>query len=180
MWEVERYQWREFEAYRDATRAPELLQIVLVSEVEQEWSSSLSYLEACASDLGAPCAMTPALVSCLVSAATRTNGKKRSAIVSVLEELTCGRGSEEYTEAQLAWLREATVELTYALKLWVDLLERSSPEDAEQCVDLLAYCAERVPEVAGRVAQYLTLAEVQHPQLRDEIHAVREYFKSNL
>jgi len=101
MWEIERYDWKQYEAYGDAARAPEWLRALLLSQDDSEWSQALISLESCASDLGVPCSMTPAVVSCLVSIALRVEGKKRSAILSSLEELTCGRGAEQYSDQQL-------------------------------------------------------------------------------
>lgn len=176
MWEIECYEWDGFEAYRDAGRVPQLLRTVLLTDDEAEWVAALRYVESCGSDLGVPCSATPALVSCLVAITLRVNGKKRSAVLSLLEEMTCGRGAEQYSEAQKRWLGESVYELVLGLKMWVELMETSSVEDAEQCVDILAYCAEHVPALGGRVRKYLELCELRYPQLGDEIGAVTQYF----
>ncbi|WP_437286062.1 hypothetical protein [Sorangium sp. So ce406] len=176
MWEFYCYDWGKFEAYRDTSRVSVMLQAVLQSEDEGEWSSALSYLESCASDLGVPCSITPAMVGALASIMIRVDGKKRSGILLLLEELTCGRGASEYSEAQRVWLRESVQELVLVFKNLVDVMERSSVEDAELCVDMLAYCAEHVPEMACRVRKYLTLCQERFPQLSDEIQAVSGYF----
>ncbi|WP_129356277.1 hypothetical protein [Sorangium cellulosum] len=178
MWEFSCYDWGKFDAHRDTSRVPQMLQVLLDSEHEGEWSSALSYLESCASDLGVPCCMTPATVSVLASIMIRVDGKKRSEILSLLEELTCGRGASEYSEAQKMWLRESVQELLLVFKNLVDVMERSSVEDAERCVDMLAYCAEHVPCMTGRVRKYLALCQERFPRLSDEIQAVSEYFSS--
>ena len=175
MWEADCYDWKSLDAYRDAGRVPQLLKTILQSDDEAEWGAALSYLESCGSDLGVPCSVTPALVSCLGAVVLRVSDKKRSAVLSLLEELTCGRGAEQYSDAQKKWHREAAYELVLGLKLWVDIMETSSVEDAGQCVDLLAYCAEHVPAMGGRVRMYLKLCEARYPQLGDEIRAVTEY-----
>ncbi|WP_438015515.1 hypothetical protein WMF18_32235 [Sorangium sp. So ce315] len=178
MWEFNSYDWGKFEANRDPSRIPQMLQVVLDSENENEWSSALYCLESCASDLGVPCSVTPATVSALASIMIRVDGKKRSKVLSLMEELTCGRDASEYSEAERMWLRESVQELLLVFKSLVDVMERSSVEDARHCVDMLAYCAEHVPGMAGRVRKYLALCQERFPELSDEIQAVSEYFSS--
>jgi hypothetical protein len=146
------------------------------AEEESEWLPALHFVESHVSDEGVPSAMTAPTVGCLVAIAARAQGAKRSAILSGLEELTCGRYQEHYTEQQIKWYLDSVRELTFGLHLWVEVLMGPSVKDAEQCVDILAYCAEMIPELAGRVRYYLQQCEERHPTLTDEIRAVSEYF----
>jgi hypothetical protein len=177
MWEIESYDWSMFEAYRDPSRVPEMLRLVIDADDASEWNSALSYLEKCGADLGVPCSITPALVSCLVSIAFISSGQKLSDVLWLLEEFTCARGEANYTDAQKKWLNESVNELVFGLKRWVELMERSTIEDAELCVDMLAYCAERFPVLRGRVTKYLKMCQMRFPGLEAEISAVSAYFR---
>lgn len=175
--EIDRHDWASFPAFRDPARVPGLLRVVLSSEREEEWAPALANLETCGSDLGVPCAMTPALVSCLVAIALRTDGKKGAAVVSLLEELTCGRGAEGYSEQERHWLHEAVRALMPGLSLWEAIVENGSRDDAVNAIDLLAYCAEHFPEQRDRVRRVLGSCEQQRPELAEEIRAVWPYWE---
>jgi hypothetical protein len=179
MFAFDLYDWKRMPGFRDSGRVPELLHLVDVSTDEGKWSDALTKLESCASDLGTPCALTPPLTGALMSLALRTTGAKRSSILSVVEELTCGRGAEAYTDEQKTWHRESVHELILGFNTVTFILETSTVEDAKLCVDLLAYCAEHFPPLRPRVRKYLAFCQERHPSLADEISAVIPYFAEN-
>lgn len=176
MWEVGRHEWRGFTAYRDASRVPGLLTTIAVSDDDDVWNAALSYLEQCSCDLGVPAEIAPAVVECLMAIAVRAPGRKRRAILSLLEELTCGRGAEHYTSDQRRWRADAVMEVALGFGLLVDVLETTiEPEEAEDCLELLVYCAEEVPSLRGRVRHYLEMCERRFPALQQEVRALGSY-----
>lgn len=176
MWEIDSHDWSSLHGVSgDSAKARSVLSKLLEASTDTEWTGALDWLEAYASDLGIPCEATPAVVSCLVAAAVRTDGAKRSAILGTIEELTCGRGIEAYTPQKLDWLRASVGELAACLHLWTHLAQTSSVRDAILCVALLAYCAKHVPGLDVRVRRYLELAEQERPELREDIVAIRKH-----
>ncbi|NUP11267.1 MAG: hypothetical protein HOW73_34915 [Polyangiaceae bacterium] len=179
-WELCRHDWDSFEVERGANQIPRLLRTLLQSSDEAAWSFALARLELIGSDLGIPRAVTPALVSCLSAATLHLSGRKRSDVLSLLEELTCGRSAEGYSEDEQQWHRESVHELMLGMRIWVHLMETSSTEDATMCVDLLAYCAEHFPVLRVRVRTQLQLCAASRPELGAEIQAVSVYFSERV
>jgi hypothetical protein len=172
MWELDCHDWMTLQAFRDPKDVPLALDRLVRSNSEEEWTRALVLLETYASDLGLPSESTKDVVACLVAIVIRTDGTKRSAILATLEELTCGRGIEEYNQEQLSWLRAAVRELAYALHTWAQLAESAPIADAILCLDLLAYCATFVPEVEMKVMRYFRLCAGQRPELGEELSAL--------
>ncbi len=178
MWEFECHDWSTLQGLGKLKDVRLLLGRVFGSTNEEEWKGALGLLEAYASDLGIPSEATKDVVACLVAIAIRAEGRKRSEVLGTLEELTCGRGVEEYSPQQLLWLRAAVRELSYAIHTWAQLAESASEEDAVLCVELLAYCAVYVPEVESKVMTYLQLCAAGRPELGEEISALLINLKS--
>ena len=172
MWEFEYHDWNGLQGFRSSKNVRLLLDRVLRSTDEKEWQTALNLVEIYASDLGVPSEATKDVVACLVAVAVRAQGQKRSAILGTLEELTCGRGVDEYTPQEVEWLRSSVHELAYALHTWAHLAESASIEDAVLAVDLLAYCAVYIPQVESKVLRYLQLCAVERPELAEEISAL--------
>jgi hypothetical protein len=172
MWEFEVHDWNTLRGFRDGKNISVLLRRISGAADAQEWDKALSLLEAYASDLGVPCEATKDVVACLVSITIRNEGEKRSAILGTLEELTCGRGVEVYTDEQLMWLRDAVRELSYALHAWVHLAAAGSLDDATLAIRLLAYCAVYTPQLEAKVLRYFTVCANERPDLVEELSAV--------
>lgn len=115
MWEFARHEHSWAGMLRPGDAVPELLQIVALSADVAAWDKALSCLESAGSELGVPCAATPAQVACLVAVVPRSSGEKRSAIVSLVEELTCGRGFDSYSPEERTWMLQSRLELVYGL-----------------------------------------------------------------
>jgi hypothetical protein len=173
------YDWGKFDTHRETIRVRDSLELLIHSEDENHWGPALSYLEGCASDLGIPCSLTPALVDVFTSIVVSVGGRKRTEVLAVLEELTCGRGADEYSDAQRGWRSQAVREVALAFKSFVHIMATSSVEDAERCVDLLAYCAEEIPSLTERVRKYLARCEDRFPVLSEEIRAVSTYLEQH-
>lgn len=174
MWEFECHDWDTLRGFEKPKDVPLLLEEVLRSSNsnQEEWRVALSLLEAYASDLGLPSEATKNVVACLVAVAIRAEGRKRSEILGLLAEVTCGRGIREYSPRQLTWLRAAGRELAYALHTWAQLAESSPAKDAISCAEILMHCAIYVPEVEPKVLKYLQLFAADRPELREEIFAL--------
>jgi len=172
MWEFVCHDWKTLQGFETPRDVPLLLERLFGSSDEEEWQGALGLLEAYASDLGLPSEATKDVVACLVAVAIRTEGRRRSAVLGTLEELTCGRGVEEYRPQQLTWLRAAVRELACALHTWAQLAESAPVEDAVLCVEILAYCAVHVPEVELKVLRYLQLCATERPELGEEVSAL--------
>jgi hypothetical protein len=149
------------------------MQSIAAATVEEEWEQALYLLEAYAGNLfGSPSEATKAVVACLVAIATRVGGKKRSAVLGLLDELSCGRGIDAYTADQRQWLCSAIEELAHGIHIWTSLAESGSLEDAVLCLQLLSYCAVYVPGLESRVTRYLDLCASSRVELREDISAV--------
>ena len=112
MWEFKCHDWDTLQwAEKPKKEIPKLLEVVLDSDREEEWEIALGLLEAYASDLGVPSEATKDVVACLVAIVVRMEAKKRTVILGVLDELTCGRGIEAYSPQQMMWIRAAVREL---------------------------------------------------------------------
>ncbi|MFO0553458.1 MAG: hypothetical protein U0271_34060 [Polyangiaceae bacterium] len=176
-WELECHNWLALRGFRDGRPPGALLETVRTAKDPAAAIAALELLESYASDLGLPCEATRSVVACLVGIATRCTGEIRSAILGTLEELTCGRGIEEYSPDELAWLVAACRELVYALHAWVEILETGDASDATLAATLLAYAANAVPEVEQRVLTYLRICSRERPALSDYLSALSENFQ---
>lgn len=178
IWEFERHDWSYFDGYGDVGAVPVALNLLLHADKESEWNGALQNLEAIASDCGVPSSVTPAVVGCLASAVLRVGGGKRVAIVSSLEELTCGRGREIYNSQQQTWLEESVRELLLNFDSWLLILEEGVLEEVRDCMALLAYCAELQRSLAVRVEFYLSRGVGRFPSLEEEARSLAHFFRA--
>jgi hypothetical protein len=172
MYEFNCHSWESLRGFESSKNIQSLLERVGNSSDEKEWQAALVLVEDYASDQGIPSEATAAVVACLVAVTIRTDGRKRSALLSTLEELTCGRGIAEYTDQEISWLRASVQELACALQTWSYLAESASEADAVFAVELISYCAVYVPSVESRAIMYLQLCERERPELREELAAL--------
>lgn len=174
MWEFRCFNWSAMRGvWGEPAMAPNFLEQVVTSTADGELARALDWLESYASDLGVPSEATSAVVSCLVGAAQVRSGVARLAIVETIEELSCGRGVDEYSSKQHKWLVATIGELSSGMHLWMHMGEHSSAREATLALQLLAYCAAYLPDLAARVWRYFELCEVARPELRDDIAAIR-------
>jgi hypothetical protein len=170
--EYDCHDWSTLQAFRtlDARR---LFDTLLGSSDDAEWDQTLYLLEAYSSNLlGTPSEATKDVVACLVATAVRMDGSRRLSILQLLDELTCGRGIDQYSTQQQIWLVRAVEELSNALHTWTHWAESSSMDDAVMCVQLLSYCAVYVPRLEQRITRYLVLCATARPELSEDISAV--------
>lgn len=165
------------DTFRDARRLSECLKVIEESDTAAEWDPALDYIESCCSDLGVPSSAVPPMVRMLSALVVTAGDAKRTAILSLLEELTCGRGIEIFTPAQRSRLAAARGELGSKFDLWVAWIEAPSEVDAIHCVDLVAYAAEADSALRKRATEALVLAKAKRPSLAPEVDAVRQYFE---
>lgn len=176
--EVDDQEWSSHaDALRDPSKLPRLLATLdSTSCPEPEFQRALEYVESAVSDLGVPTSLVPRVTCRLIRSVLMLTGSRRTEVLSLAEELTCGRGSEGYTSNQVRWLAEARHELALGFHLWAHLAETSEPPEATICVDLLAYVAEAVPELRQRVTKVFRLLHQARPELVAEIDTVSTYF----
>ncbi len=172
MLEFDCHDWSTLQGFRSSKNVRVLFQQIADSADEKEWQQALGHLESYASDQGIPSEATKGVVASLVAIAVSEGGRKRSAVLGTLEELTCGRGVEAYTSQQLGWLRASVQELACALHTWTHIVESAPTEDATLALEILAYCGVYVSQFDSRVQRYFQLCAIARPELREEISAL--------
>lgn len=169
--------WAGLTAFGDPSHIPRWLDLIARADTQAERRSASEAIERVATDQGVPCAATAQVVSALLSFLPAIAAPNRSAVLSLLEELTCGRGRDSYSAAERQHLELAVAELVASFATIAALLQGADETDARECIDLLAYCAELRPELADRVDASLERAAARLPSLRPEVDAVRAYHR---
>lgn len=172
MWEIECHDWAALRGRRPYD-VRQLLERVSSATDRKEWDQALQLINFYSSDNGIPSEATPDVVACLVAIAVRAHREKRSALLGLLEELTCGLGIEIYTPEQMAWHKAAVRELGLALHSWAQWAESEPIEEARVHLCLLSYCSVYVPALEARVERYFHRCLAARPELGDEIAALR-------
>lgn len=171
MFEFECHDWKALRGRRqyDARR---LLERLATSATGKEWNEALNLINFYSSDNGIPSEATQHVVACLIAVAIDSDGDKRSEILGLVEEFTCGLGIEAYTSEEMGWHVAAVRELGCALQIWVKLAESAPVPEATVCLQLLSYCSVYDPRLEPRVMRYFEVCRVARPELGDEIAAL--------
>lgn len=172
--------WAGLTAFGDPAQIPRWLDLIARADTDAELRSASAAIGGVASDLGVPCAATAQVVSALLSFLPAIPAPNRSAVLSLLEELTCGRGRDSYSAAERQHLALAVAQLVASFATIDELLHEADEADARECIDLLAYCAELRPELSDRVEASLQRAVARLPSLRPEVDAVRAYYRPSV